>query len=209
MEFLREVSFTDQHSSTCRVNKYFSKWCILKILKIIQKIIQKNTSEFQVKAVRFIDDTVFTKYVHIPPWRNRHRGIDELVTTNARCQVCRFRKCHRRRRHDPKRRIVPSKVNNATFRSHDELQCGILSHHSHRGPLYRRTIVSRVIACIRGATRQRHKIWKSKRTRSRRGTIRVPVRNKRVTSGPFTKNIFEHLRIRKKRVHSRAESDNN
>jgi len=32
-----------------------------------------------------------------------------------------------------------------------KLECGILSHHSHRGPLYTRTIVSCIIACIRGA----------------------------------------------------------
>lgn len=130
-------------SSTCRVNKYFSKWCILKITEKYIGISSESCSFHRWHSI-------YEVRPHSASWRNRHRGIDELVTTNARCQVCRFRKCHRRRRHDPKRRIVPSKVNNATFRSHDGLQCGILSHHSHCGPLYRRTIVSRVIACIRG-----------------------------------------------------------
>jgi len=52
---------------------------------------------------------------------------------------------------DPKRRIVPSKVNNPTHMP----QCSAATMGYNvaffRGPLYRRTIVSRTIACIRGA----------------------------------------------------------
>lgn len=77
-------------------------------------------------------------------------------------------------------------------------QCGILSHHSHRGLLYRRTIVSRVIACIRECESD------IRYEKAQHGTIRVPVRDKRVT-GSFTGSLFEHSHIRKKKMESRAE----